>query len=117
MSQEGEFNIRSAAPLGLRIDGLEDIQGLLGAAYSLDGLILHETDLGTEFFRLGSGVAGELFQTFVNFRLPVAVMIADFSAHGGRFVELAFEHSRYAGVRFVHADADALRWFYEKAAQ
>ena len=103
--------------MGLRIDGLEDTQGLLGAAYNLDGLILTETDPGTEFFRLGSGVAGELFQTFVNFCLPVAVVIADFSARGERFMELAFEHSRYAGVRFVHADADALRWFYEKAAQ
>ena len=63
MSQEDEFNIRSAASLGLRIDGLEDIRGMLGAAYSLDGLILHESELGPEFFRLGSGVAGELFHT------------------------------------------------------
>ena len=90
---------------------------MLGAAYSLDGLILHESELGPEFFRLGSGVAGELYQTFVNFRLPIAVVIADFSAHGEKFAELAFEHSRYAGVRFVHADADAMRWFHEKAAQ
>ena len=36
---------------------------MLGAAYSLDGLILHESELGPEFFRLGSGVAGELFHT------------------------------------------------------
>ncbi|WP_310584487.1 DUF4180 domain-containing protein [Deinococcus sp.] len=53
----------------------------------------------------------------MNFRLPVAVVIADFSAHGEKFTELAFEHSRHAGVRFVHSDADALRWLYEKAAQ
>ena len=117
MLREGEFNIRSAASLGLRIDGLEGIQGLLGAAYSLDGLILHETDLGPEFFRLSSGVAGELFQTFVNFRLPVAVVIADFSAHGERFAELAYEHSRHGGVRFVHSDEEARRWLESNAVQ
>ncbi len=110
MAREGEMNIRSAASLGLQIDGLEDIQGLLGAAYHLDGLILHEAELGPEFFRLSSGVAGELFQTFVNFRLPVAVVIADFSAHGERFAELAYEHSRHRGVRFVHTEDEARSW-------
>ena len=117
MSAEGEFNIKSVASLGLRIDGLEDIQGLLGAAYHLDGLILHEAELGPEFFRLSSGVAGELFQAFVNLRLPVAVVIADFSAHGERFAELAHEHSRHTGVHFVHTDDAARRWLHAKAVQ
>ena len=116
MLQEDELNIRSAASLGLRIDGLEDIQALLGAVYGLDGLILHETELGPEFFRLSSGVAGELFQTFVNFRLPVAVVVADFSAHGKRFAELAHEHSRHGGVRFVHSDEEARRWLKSNTA-
>ena len=117
MLREGGFNIGSAAELGLRIDGLDDIQGLLGAAYSLDGLIVHETDLGPEFFWLSSGVAGELFQTFVNFRLPVAVVVADFSAHGERFADLAYEHSRHGGVRFVQTDEEARRWLREKTTQ
>ena len=117
MSNGSEMNIGSAAELGLRIDGLEDMQGLLGAAYSLDGLILHEAELGPEFFRLGSGVAGELFQTFINFHLPVAVVIADFSAHEERFVELAYEHSRHGGVRFVHTDEEARLWLESAAAQ
>lgn len=116
MFQEGEMNVRSAAELGLQIDRLEDIQALLGVAYSLDGLILHETELGPEFFRLSSGVAGELFQTFVNFRLPVAVVVADFSAHGKRFAELAHEHSRHGGVRFVHSDEEARRWLKSNTA-
>ena len=117
MFQEGEFNIGSAAELGLRIDGLEDINELLGAVYGLDGLILSESDLGPEFFRLGSGVAGELFQKFANGRFPVAVVIADFSAHGERFAELAYEHSRHAGVRFVHSDEEASLWFHDNAVQ
>ncbi len=117
MFQEGEFNIGSAAELGLRIDRLDDIQGLLGAAYGLDGLILHESELGPEFFRLSSGVAGELFQKFANYRFPVAVVMADFLAHGERFTELAYEHSRHGGVRFVHTDEEARRWLASNAAQ
>ena len=116
MSNGSEMNIGSVASLGLRIDRLEDIQGLLGAMYGLDGLILSEAELGPEFFRLSSGVAGELFQKFVNYRFPVAVVIADFSAHGERFAELAHEHSRHGGVRFVHTDEEARRWLESKAA-
>jgi Domain of unknown function (DUF4180) len=110
MSQEDELDIGSAAELGLRIDGLEDINALLGAVYGLDGLILSEFDLGTEFFRLGSGVAGEMFQKFANGRFPVAVVIAEFSAYGERFSELAYEHSRHGGVRFVHTEDEARHW-------
>ena len=54
--ETGELNIRSAAELGLKIETLTDVSDLLGAVYGLDGLILHENDLGPEFFRLHSGL-------------------------------------------------------------
>ncbi|AZI41941.1 DUF4180 domain-containing protein [Deinococcus psychrotolerans] len=75
-----------------------------------DGLILSEAELGDEFFRLSSGLAGELFQKFVNYRLPVALVLPDFSAHGERFAELAYEHSRHSAVRFVTSQEEALEW-------
>lgn len=103
-------DIYSAAAHGLRVEALTDIPELLGAVYSADGLLLQEDDLGPEFFRLGSGVAGELFQTLVNFRIPTALVIGDFSAHGERFAELAHEHARHPGVRFVHTEAEARAW-------
>ena len=116
MSAHDLSGVGSAAELGLRIDGLKDIQDILGAVYGLDGLILLEDDLGPEFFRLGSGVAGELFQKFVNFRLPVALVLRDFTAYGERFAELAHEHSRHPGVRFFHTEAEARRWLTELSA-
>ena len=103
-------NIYSAAEHGLRVDALTDIPDLLGAVYSSDGLLLMESDLGLEFFRLGSGVAGELSQGLVNFRMPTALVIEDFSAHGQRFAELAHEHGRHGQVRFVHTEAEARAW-------
>ena len=105
-----QSSIYSAAEYGLRVDALTDIPKLLGAVYTSDGLLLHESDLGPEFFRLGSGVAGQLFQGLVNFRMPTALVIEDFSAHGQRFAELAHEHARHPGVRFVHTEAEARAW-------
>jgi hypothetical protein len=104
------FRVQSAAALGLRIGKLADISGLMEAMYGLDALILTESDLGPEFFRLGSGLAGELFQNFSNHRLPVAVVIADFTAYGERFCELAREHSRHSTLRFVHTEDEARHW-------
>lgn len=109
-------NIKTAAELGLRIDRLADIPDMIGAAFELDGLILTEAELGDEFFRLSSGLAGELFQKFVNYRLPVALVLPDFSAHGERFAELAYEHSRHGAVRFVHSLEQALEWLSRQAS-
>ncbi|WP_407539108.1 DUF4180 domain-containing protein [Deinococcus radiomollis] len=106
----GEIQIRTLGSLGLRVEEAADVSALIGAAYSLDGLIVTETDLGPEFFRLSSGVARNLFQTLVNLRLPTALVLKDFSAYGNRFAELAWEHSRHPHVRFVHSDEEARRW-------
>ncbi len=112
-----DFNIKSAGELGLRVDNLADIPDLIGAAFSVDGLLLLEADLGPEFFRLGSGVAGELFQKLVNYRVPTALVLPDFAAYGERFAELAYEHSRHPSVRFVTTEAAAREWLNSQAAE
>jgi len=112
-----DSNIKTAGELGLRVDSLADIPDLIGAAFSVDGLLLTEADLGPEFFRLGSGVAGELFQKLVNYRVPTALVLADFAAHGERFAELAYEHSRHPSVRFVTTEAAARDWLNSQAAE
>ena len=111
------LNIQTASALGLRVDELTDINALIGATYGLDGLLLSETDLGPEFFRLGSGLAGKLFQKFVNQRLMVALILPDFSAHGARFAELAFEHARHPSVRFMTSEEAAWEWLLEAAGR
>ena len=112
-----DFNIKTAGELGLRVDSLAEIPELIGAAFSVDGLLLLETDLGPEFFRLGSGVAGELFQKLVNYRVPTALVLPDFAAHGERFAELAYEYSRHPSVRFVTTEAAAREWLNSQAAE
>jgi len=112
-----DFNIKTAGELGRRVDSLADIPDLIGAAFSVDGLLLLEADLGPDFFRLRSGVAGELFQKLVNYRVPTALVLPDFAAHGERFAELAYEHSRHPSVRFVTTEAAAREWLNSQAAE
>lgn len=87
-----------------------DVSDALGACFGAHGLILTEDALSKEFFELGTGLAGELFQKFVNYRIPLAIVIEDFSAHGLRFSELAREHATHGAVRFVHSVEEARAW-------
>lgn len=102
--------IRSAHELGLSIHTPEDLNLVIGAAYGLDGLLLSEADLSPAFFRLGSGLAGEAFQKFTNYRLRVALVLPDPAAHGERFAELAHEHARHPLIRFFRSEAEARAW-------
>jgi hypothetical protein len=74
------------------------------------GLCLDESDLHPDFFNLRSGVAGELLQKCVNYRLRVALVIADPAKYGERFSELAREHEAHPTVRFVRTREDGDRW-------
>ncbi|MEF2277645.1 DUF4180 domain-containing protein [Deinococcus sp. YIM 134068] len=102
--------IRTAGELGVALRTLPDVLEVIGATYGLDGLILTEADLSPEFFRLKSGLAGEAFQKFTNYRVRVALVLPDPSAHGERFAELAYEHRTHGWIRFVHTEEEARAW-------
>ncbi|GAA5532606.1 DUF4180 domain-containing protein [Deinococcus aluminii] len=108
--------IRTASELDVTLRTLADVPELIGAAFGLDGLILTEADLSPEFFRLRSGLAGEAFQKFTNYRLRVALVLPDFAAHGERFAELAFEHATHRWIRFVRTEEEAWAWLRASAA-
>jgi hypothetical protein len=74
------------------------------------GLILTEEELQPSFFDLSSGIAGELFQKFVNYRIPLAIVVKDSSAHGERFEELAREHQNHPMVRILSDHESAQKW-------
>jgi len=87
-----------------------DIAAALGASIEGGGLLLDETQLGADFFDLRSGLAGEVFQKFTNYRARLAIVVADPSAYGGRFGELIHEHRNHAVVRFFGSEQLARRW-------
>ena len=65
------------------------------------GLLLSEGDLAPSFYDLKSGLAGELFQKFVSYRVPLALVVKEPAVYGERFVELAREHRSHHMVRIL----------------
>ncbi len=105
-----ERKIVVAADAGISIRSSGDISEAIGACIGADGVILNENDLAAEFFDLRSGLAGELFQKFVNYHLRAAIVLPDPEAYGERFSELAYEHRSHSLIRFVRSRSEAETW-------
>ena len=99
-----------ASDSGISIRSLSDIPDVLQACMASEGLILTENDLAREFFDLRSGLAGELFQKFMNYGLRLAIVLPDPEAYGERFGELAYEHASHNMIRFVRSADEAKAW-------
>lgn len=94
----------------MRIDSSNDIANALAAGMEQGGLLLDEADLAPSFFDLKSGLAGDVFQRFVNHGVPLALVVPDPSAHGDRFAELAQEHRSHPMVRILPDRDEAAAW-------
>jgi len=105
-----ERGIVVAADAGISIRSFADISNALGECLGARGLILTESDLAHEFFDLRSGLAGELFQKFINYKVRVALVVPNPHGYGERFAELAYEHSTHNMIRFVDSEDEATVW-------
>jgi hypothetical protein len=94
----------------LIIQDKSQIADAISLCFGTEGFLLTENDVGQDFFRLESGVAGELFQKLVNYRIKAAFVCSDPSRHGRRFSELALEHSSHSQVRFFRTQQEAICW-------
>ena len=95
---------------GLEVREPADIANVLNAAMAAGGLMLDESQLGPDFFDLRTGLAGEVFQKFTNYRVRLALVIADANSHGARFAELAYEHRTHNAVRCFTTEQLARQW-------
>jgi len=98
-----------ASDWGISVKSLDDVADALGASLGR-GIVLAEGDLGPTFFDLRSGLAGELIQKFVNYRVRAAIIVATPANYGERFAELAYEHATHPTVRFVGSIDEAIEW-------
>lgn len=105
-----ERRIIVASDAGISIRSFADISNAIAACIGAAGLILTENDLAQEFFDLRSGLAGELFQKFINYKVRVALVVPKPEAYGERFAELAYEHSTHTMIRFVRSEDEAKAW-------
>lgn len=105
-----EAKILIAADSGIAIRSFPDITDAIGACFGARGFILTEADLAPEFFDLRTRLAGEMFQKFINYKVRVAIVLADPAAYGERFTELAYEHASHDFIRFVRSMDEARAW-------
>jgi len=94
----------------MRIDSPRTISDALTTAMEEGGLVLGEADLAPSFYDLRSGLAGELFQKFVNYRVPLALVVRDPAVYGEHFVDLAREHRSHTLVRMFSDHDAASKW-------
>ncbi|GHF57396.1 hypothetical protein HNQ07_003782 [Deinococcus metalli] len=110
MKADEVLRIAMARDLGLPVLTWAEVNTVVGAALGVRGVIFTEADVAPEFFRLGSGLAGEVFQKFTNYRVAVALVVPDPAAHGERFEDLVREHRRHPLIRIVQGEAEARAW-------
>ncbi len=95
---------------GPAITGPQDALDLIGAAFSRAEVVAVPAQRFDErFFHLRTGLAGEIMQKFVNYRLRLAV-VGDISAHvagSTALRDLVYESNKGRHVWFV-ADLDEL---------
>ncbi len=95
---------------GPPIAGPQDALDLIGAAYArADVVAVPARRFDERFFALRTGVAGEVMQKFVNYRIRLAV-VGDISAHVAASTalrDLVHESNRGRHIWFV-ADLDEL---------
>ena len=110
MNEERRILIASDTRISIRF--FSDISDTLATCIGAEGLILTEHDLVREFFDLRSGLASELFQKFINYKIRVAIIVRDPESYGERFSELAYEHTSHSMIRVVRFKDEAKAWLH-----
>lgn len=98
----------------MQVHSIKDISEAVTKGMEEGGLILREEDFSPIFFDLRSGLAGELLQKFVNYRIPLALVVRDPFARSQRFGELARELQTHSTVRVFPALDLAAAWIEAK---
>lgn len=99
----------------IRLATRQDLFALVDASAD-GGIVLDAQEIAPAFFDLRTGLAGELLQCCENYGLRLAVVVAEPSVHGERFVELVREHRTHARVRFLPTRALAEAWISAASA-
>ena len=92
----------------LRLHSEQDALDVLSSG--LRSCIFTPAELHPQFFDLSNQIAGTVFQKFVNYSFPIAIVIAEDHSYGGRIEELVRDHQRHPFIRFFFSIEDAQAW-------
>jgi hypothetical protein len=100
------FSVLLCDPAGPRIDGTQGALDVIGEAWGLqaDFVVIPVARLDESFFTLSSGVAGEVVQKFVNYKMPVAIVGSIAAQLRGSSALRAFVHESNNGSQVWFMD-------------
>ena len=93
-------------------DGASAMELLASARYETDcsAVIVRREQLDESFFRLSSGLAGEVLQKFVNYQMRLAI-VGDFSCYTSKPLrDFIYESNQGPHVGFWATEEEALAW-------
>lgn len=99
-------------------DGPSAMDLLATARYETgcSALVLHKEQLDESFFRLSTGLAGEVLQKFVNYQMKLAI-VGDFSGYASKpLQDFIRESNEGRQICFQPDEAAALAWLERAGA-
>jgi hypothetical protein len=102
-------NIKIASPVdeNFIISSTQDAVDMLGEAglENCSRIIIHERNLHSDFFKLYTGLAGDILQKFSNYRFKLAI-IGDFSKFKSKSLQDFIRESNKGNTVFFVTDID-----------
>ena len=96
------------APISTEQDAL-DLVALCGE-HDTNLLMLHSEAISDDFFRLKTGVAGNVLQKFINYHVKAVAVIPDERVNTGKFKDMVIEANRSNQFRVFEEKEKALKW-------
>lgn len=110
---EGIAVIRSDTPIITDVQSALDLLGTIGWEHHITKAAISKTAISEDFFKLSTGLAGEVVQKFVNYGWRVAVF-GDFSQHTSQALRsYIYESNKGNHICFVATQQEAIEKLHE----
>ncbi len=95
-----------------RLDSEQEALNLLAACIenNTNRLMFHAENLTGDFYRLRTGLAGDILQKFSNYHIRAAAVLTPELANQGRFREMVLEANKGSQFRVFYDREAAERW-------
>lgn len=96
----------------VQIRSTQDALDIVAACFENDAqlIMIHSEALPDDFFKLRTGLAGEILQKFVNYRFRVAIVVSNEEKIKGKFKELLAETNKGNDYRVFGSTTEAEKW-------
>ncbi len=100
--------VSAEMPLHTEQDALDLVAACIENDTNL--ILLHDEAISGDFFKLGTGLAGQVLQKFINYHIKTAVIINDEQKIKGKFKELLAESNKGNDFRVFGNINEAENW-------